>query len=168
MTTEIRAWRMEYASDIAEALNNKKVQDNLRDGLPYPYTVEHAEAYIYSMLNADKNSTYAWAITVDGKAVGSIGVFRKDNIHFRTGEMGYYIAEPYWGKGVCSEAVKQVCSYIFENTDIIRIFAEPFSYNNRSCRVLEKSGFHFEGTMKSNAFKNGRVLDMNMYALVKD
>lgn len=83
-------------------------------------------------------------------------------------EMGYYIGEPYWGRGLGTSAVRQVCKYIFENTDIIRIFAEPFSYNIASCRVLEKAGFRFEGILRSNAMKNGKVVDMRMYSLIKE
>ena len=116
------------------------------------------------MLQADPNTTYAFAITVDDKAIGSIGVFRKDNIHQRTAEMGYYIAEPFWGKGLGTSAVNQMCAYIFENTDIIRIFAEPFAYNTASCRILEKNGFIFEGTLRNNAVKNGCIIDMKMYS----
>lgn len=168
MECKIRSWRLEDAKDLAEALNNKKILDNLRDGLPYPYTVEDAKAFISAMLNADKNQTYAFAITVDDKAIGSIGVFRKDNIHSKTAEMGYYIAEKYWGQGIGTRAVKLVCNYIFENTDIIRIFAEPFAYNIASCRILEKAGFLYEGTLRKNAIKNGVVLDMKMYSLVRE
>ena len=164
----IRKWKTEDAHDLAEALNNKKIQDNLRDGLPYPYTVTDAEWFISAMLNAEKDSAYAWAITADDKAIGSIGVFRKDNIHRYTAEMGYYIAEPYWGKGVGTIAVKEACDYIFHNTDILRIFAEPFAYNTASCRVLEKGGFVCEGILRMNAVKNGKVLDMKMYALIKE
>lgn len=164
----IRSWRIEDAKHLAEVLNNKKIFDNLRDGLPYPYTVEDAKNYISAMLDADKDTTYAFAITVNDKAVGSIGAFRKDNIHFKTAEMGYYVAEPYWGQGIVTSAVKQVCNYIFENTDIIRIFAEPFAHNLGSCRVLEKSGFVYEGTLRKNAVKNGIVLDMKMYSRVKE
>ena len=108
-----------------------------------------------------------FAITLDDKAIGSIGVFRKDNIHSRTAEIGYYISETFWGKGIGTNAVKQVCEYIFENTDIIRIFAEPFAYNTASCRILEKTGFEYEGTLRKNAVKNGLVLDMKLYSLVK-
>lgn len=72
------------------------------------------------------------------------------------------------GNGLGMSAVKQVCSYIFENTDIIRIFAEPFAYNKASCRVLEKAGFQFEGLLRNNAIKNGKVLDMRMYSLFKN
>ena len=81
--------------------------------------------------------------------------------------MGYYIGEPYWGKGMGTSAVQQVCRYIFEHTDIIRIFAEPFAQNTASCRVLEKAGFQLEGILYSNAVKNGKVLDMKMYALLR-
>lgn len=168
MNCKIRAWRIEDAENLAIALNNMKVQNNLRDGLPYPYTVEDAKEYIRAMLSADKDTTYAFAITVDDKVVGSIGAFRQDNIHFRTAEMGYYIAESYWGKGLGTKAVKQACDYIFEHTDIIRIFAEPFAYNTPSCRILEKSGFQCEGVLRKNAVKNGKVLDMKMYALIKE
>ena len=168
MDINIRVWEMEDASDLVYALNNKKIQDNLRDGIPYPYTVADAEAFIASMLKAEKDSRYAWAITADNKAVGSIGVFRKDNIHKRTAEIGYYVAEPWWGKGIGTTAVKKACGYIVKNTDILRIFAEPFAYNTASCRVLEKAGFTLEGTLRKNAVKNGKILDMKLYALVKD
>lgn len=168
MECQIRPWRLEDAGDLAEALNNKKIMDNLRDGLPYPYKTEDAEFFIKAMLAADKESTYAFAITVNDKAIGSIGVFRKDNIHCKTAEMGYYIAEPYWGQGIGTSAVKQVCDYIFTKTDIVRIFAEPFSHNVGSCRVLEKSGFVFEGVLRKNAVKNGIVVDMKMYSKIRE
>ncbi len=168
MECKIREWQIEDAENLALVINNKKIQDNLRDGLPYPYTVEDAKEYIASMLSADKKETYAFAITVDDKAIGSIGVFRCNNIHFRSAEMGYYIAESYWGKGIGTSAVKQTCKYIFEHTDIIRIFAEPFAYNTASCHILEKAGFQCEGILRKNAIKNGVILDMKMYALIKE
>jgi RimJ/RimL family protein N-acetyltransferase len=168
MNCKIRPWVMEDASDLAVALNNKKIHDNLRDGLPLPYTFNDAEGYIRAMLEANKNETYAFAITVDDKVIGSIGVFRKENIHSRTAETGYYISEDYWGKGFGSSAVKQVCDYIFNNTDIVRIFGEPFAYNTASCRVLEKAGFVCEGVLRKNAVKNGKILDMKMYSLIND
>lgn len=156
------------AGDLALCLNNKKVLDNLRDGLPCPYTVKDAKDYISFVLGAKKDSQYTWAITVDDRAVGSIGAFRKDNIHSRTAEMGYYIAESFWGQGIGTFVIREACTYIFEQTDILRIFAEPFAHNTASCRVLEKAGFALEGTLRKNAVKNGQVLDMRMYSIVKD
>ena len=167
MVCGIRRWRMSDAGDLAAALSNKKVMDNLRDGLPFPYTEKDGLDYIGAMLSADENETFAFAVTVDDRAIGSITVLRKDNIHRRTAELGYYIAEEYWGRGIMTEAVRQICGYVFNNSDIVRIYAEPFAFNTASCRVLEKAGFRFEGVLKSNAVKNGEIVDMKMYALVR-
>lgn len=168
MKCKIRKWKLSDAKDLAIAFSNKKIQDNLRDGLPYPYTEQDGADYISAMLSADENETFAFAITVDGKAVGSIGVFRQVNIHRQTAELGYYLAEEYWGKGIMTEAVKQICEYVFGKSDIIRIYAEPFAYNAPSCRVLEKAGFQCEGILRKNAVKNGKIVDMKMYSLIKE
>ena len=77
-------------------------------------------------------------------------------------------AEEYWGNGIMTDAVKQICEYVFENSDILRIYAEPFAYNIGSCRVLEKAGFQYEGTLRNNAVKNGKVIDMKMYSLLRE
>ncbi len=167
MICRIRKWEATDAKDLAVALSNRKVLDNLRDGLPYPYTEKDGAYYISAMLSADEDETFAFAVTADDKVIGSIGVFRQGNIHRQTGELGYYIGEEYWGKGIMTEAVKQICEYVFEKSDIIRIFADPFAYNTASCRVLEKAGFRYEGTLRSNAVKNGKVVDMKMYSLLK-
>ncbi len=167
MNVGIRAWRMEDAESLAHGLDNKNVQDCLRDGLPFPYTVSDAREYISAMLSAAPDRTFAWAVTVEDVAIGSIGAFRKDNVHRFTAEMGYYIGEDYWGRGIMTEAVRRACGEIFQNTDILRIFAMPYAENAASCRVLEKAGFQYEGTLRKNAVKNGRVLDMKMYAIVK-
>lgn len=167
MKCRIRKWELSDAKDLATALSNKKVQDNLRDGLPYPYTEQDGKEFVSAMLSADENETFAFAIMADDKVVGSIGIFRQGNIHSQTAELGYYIAEEYWGKGIMTEAVKQICEYVFGDSDIIRIYAEPFAYNMASCRVLEKVGFQYEGTLRSNAVKNGKVIDMEMYSLLK-
>lgn len=168
MICKIRKWELEDAADLAAALSNKHIQDNLRDGLPYPYTEKDATEYISAMLLADEDETFAFAITIDHKVIGSIGIFRQGNIHRQTAELGYYIAEEYWGKGIMTEAVKQICEYVFEKSDIIRIYAEPFAYNVASCRVLEKAGFQYEGTLRNNAVKNGKVIDMKMYSKIKE
>lgn len=168
MNFGIRKWKESDAPALARALNNKKILDNLRDGLPFPYTESDALDYIQAMLSADPNDIFAFAVTADDTAIGSIGVFRQDNIHRQTAEIGYYLAEPYQGKGCMTKAVGEACSYVFENSDIIRIFAEPFAYNIPSCRVLEKNGFLLEGTLRKNAVKNGQVLDMKMYAIVRE
>ena len=168
MVCKIRKWRPSDAAELAKVLSDKEILDNLRDGLPYPYTEQDGAAFISAMLAADERETFAFAVTVQDKAVGSIGVFRQGNVHRRTAELGYYIAKEYRGKGMMTEAVRQICTYVFDNSDILRIYAEPFSYNAASCRVLEKAGFQYEGTLRCNAVKNGRILEMKMYARLKD
>jgi len=168
LRTTLRKWAVADANQLAVALNNKKILDNLRDGLPFPYTIADAKGYIKAMQDSDANNTFAYAITDGDRVIGSIGVFRKDNIHFRTAELGYYIAEPDWGQGHGTRAVKQICELVFETTDIIRIFAEPFARNLGSCRILEKAGFQLEGLLRKNAIKNGVAEDMKLYALVRE
>lgn len=118
MNCTIRKWNLEDAKALSEALSNPKIQDNLRDGLPYPYTEQDGQEFIKAMLAADENETFSFAIVYDQKVIGSIGVFRQSNIHRRTAELGYYIAEEYWGKGIMTDAVKQVCDYVFSNSDM--------------------------------------------------
>lgn len=168
MAVRLRVWTLADAPALAKLINNKKVQDNLRDGLPFPYGEEDAKAFLSAMLASDPDQNLAFAIEANGKLIGSISATRCANIHFRTAELGYYLGEPYWGRGFATEAVRQICDYIYRNTDIIRIFAEPFAYNTASCRVLEKTGFQLEGLLRSNAVKNGRILDMKMYARIRE
>ncbi len=167
MQVALRKLCLDDAKALAQAVNNKKVQDNLRDGLPFPYTEKDGLDYISGVLAADGKTSFTWAITVSGEVAGNIGVFPKDNVHRFTAEIGYYIGERFWGKGICTQAVKAACEWVFQNTDIIRIFAEPYSFNAASCRVLEKAGFSLEGVLRKNAIKNGEIADCKMYALIK-
>ena len=163
MKCSLRRWQMSDANNLARTLNNQTIHGNLRDGLPFPYTVADAQAYIQSVAKAE----FAFAITVDDRAVGSISALRKENIHFRTDEIGYYIAEEYWGKGLMTKAVQQLCDYVFTTSTIVRISAESFAKNHSSCRVLEKAGFTLEGVLRKHAEKNQQLFDMKLYALVR-
>ena len=167
MNCTIRPWRMSDAMDLAAALSDPAILNNLRDGLPYPYTEKDAEDYITAMLCADKSAVFAYAICLEDRAVGSIGAFRQSNIHFRTAELGYYLAREYWGRGIVTEAVRQLCERVFAQTDILRIYAEPFSDNVGSRRVLEKAGFQLEGTLRRSAVKEGEALDTRLYAILR-
>lgn len=167
MGVKLRKWQLSDAKSLSELLNNRKIFDNLRDGLPFPYTEDDARFYINEMLNSDTNSVFVFAIEYDGQVVGNIGVFRQGNIHFKTAEIGYYIGEEFWNKGIATEAVRKTCDFVFNYSDIIRIYAKPFARNVASCKVLEKAGFLCEGTLRANAVKNGVVEDMKMYSIIK-
>lgn len=163
----LRPWRMEDVPALASTLSNEKILRNLRDGLPYPYTEKDAAAYLSAVLAAPAEELFAFAITVEGKVVGNITAERQRNIHRQTAELGYYLGEAFWGRGIMTSAVRQICHDVFAESDILRIFAQPFAENIASCRVLEKAGFTQEGVLRKNAVKNGRVLDMKLYSLVR-
>ncbi|MGN0805246.1 MAG: GNAT family N-acetyltransferase [Candidatus Coproplasma sp.] len=162
----LRKWKLDDAKQLCRIINDKRITDNLRS-LPNPYTEKDATDYISFCLNSDENLNFCYAILLDDVVVGSIGAFRQRDIHFRTAEIGYYVGVEYWGKGVATSAVKQLCEIIFNETDIVRLFAEPFAQNIASCRILEKNGFVCDGTLRKNAYKNGSFMDMKMYSLIK-
>lgn len=163
----IRPWTATDAPAIVEALSDAGVTDNLRDGLPKPYTEADARDYIAYARTAGEGA-YAFAIDAGGEAAGSIQLTRQGNIHRRTAELGYYVVRRLWGRGVCTEAVRQICRFAFAETDLLRVYAEPFADNAASCRVLEKAGFRLEGVMMHSAVKNGVVRDMRLYSLLRE
>ncbi len=167
MNVKLRKWKMEDAVDFAQYANNKKIADNLRNGFPYPYTIQDAKSYVESCVSNDETKQMCRAIEVDGHVVGSIGVFLGSDVYSRSAEFGYWLAEEFWGKGIMSASAKQICKEAFEQFDIVRIFAEPFAHNIGSRKVLENAGFSLEGVMKNGVYKNGQIFDYCMYALLK-
>lgn len=165
MDFKLRDWRLEDADDVTHYANNEKIACNLRDVFPYPYTTQDAKGYIESCISADTTKQLCYAITVDGHAVGSIGVFLGSDVYRKSAELGYWLAEQFWRKGIMTEAVQQLCSKAFDLFDINRIFAEPCAHNTGSRKVLEKAGFVLEGTMKNGVCKGNQVFDYCMYAL---
>ena len=160
-------WTLDFVSDTAAAANNPKIAERLRNGFHNPYTAEDAEEFIKSCIENEGKGQLCRAIFADGKAVGSIGVFCRDDVYCKSAELGYWLSEDYWGQGIMTEAVKQICAEAFERFDIFRISAEPYAANSGSCRVLEKAGFIREGTLKKSVFKNGKLYDSFIYAMVK-
>ena len=110
----------------------------------------------------------ARAIEVDGAAVGSISLTLGSDVYRRSAELGYWLAEPFWGRGLMTSAVAEMCREGFETWDIVRIYAEPYARNLASRRVLEKAGFTLEGTLRRSVFKNGEMLDSCIYALLRE
>ena len=166
MDFSLRKWSLEDIESVSHFANNEKIARNLRDVFPYPYTAEDAKGYI-EMCIANENANLCRAIDVNGVAVGSIGVFPCADVYRKSAELGYWLAEDFWGKGIMTEATRQICAAAFEKFDIVRIYAEPYAHNQGSRRVLEKAGFAYEGTMKCGVYKNGQIYDYCMYALLK-
>ena len=163
----LRQWRETDVDSVAKYADNKKIANNLRDVFPYPYTREDAKNYIFSCINGDESRQICRAIDVGGEAVGSIGIFLQGDVARKSAELGYWLAEPFWGRNIMSRAVRQLCGEAFLQYDIVRIYAEPFAYNIGSRRVLEKSEFQLEGILRNSVCKNGRIYDACMYARLK-
>jgi ribosomal-protein-alanine N-acetyltransferase len=167
MDFEMRKWRPEDAVNVARYANNEKIARNLRDAFPYPYTFQDAERFLKACAAGDETRQLYRAIAVAGEAVGSIGISLGADVYRRSAELGYWLAEDFWGKGIMTEAVKRLCAEAFARFDIVRIFAEPYAHNTGSRKVLEKAGFTLEGIMRNGVTKRGSVIDYCMYALLK-
>ena len=144
----LRPWRMEDAASVFRFANNPKIAENLRDVFPWPYQEKDAEEFLRGCVAADEKRALFRAIEVDGQAVGSIALTRGEDVYGRSAELGYWLAEEFWGQGIMPRAVEQLCREGFARWDIVRICAEPYRGNTASRRVLEKAGFTLEGVMR--------------------
>jgi ribosomal-protein-alanine N-acetyltransferase len=161
----IRRWEKSDVEALAKYANNRNIWLNLRDGFPHPYTRENAQSFLQSVSRQDPVRFYA--IATQEEAIGAIGITPNQDVHRLTAEMGYWLAEPYWGKGIMTETVTKFTDYVFEHFGLVRIYAEPYAYNASSCRVLEKAGFVLEGRMRCSAIKDGQMTDQFLYAKIK-
>ncbi len=163
-TCTLRPWQLSDVQSLAKCANNKNIADNLRDGFPYPYTLNDAQNWLKSAIN-DKN--LLMAIELNEQAVGGIGIIYKTDVYRLSAEIGYWLCENLWGKGIMCEAVKNMVQYTFANTRIVRIYAGIFENNIASARVLEKAGFFLEATHKNAVIKNGTIMDEKLYSILK-
>jgi len=161
----IRDWESDDAPAFAKHANNPRIAMNLRDRFPYPYTLSDAESFL-ARVNLQKPRT-SFANATAFEAIGGIGLKLGQDVHRLTAELGYWLSEPYWGKGIMTCAVNEIVDYGFRGFGLNRIYALPYSYNLASMRVLEKTGFKFERRLRANVVKAGKILDQNMYAKVR-
>lgn len=163
LSFQLRPLQEKDRDSIALYANNLKIWKGVRDHFPYPYTKEDAAAFI-RIAQAEQDAVVK-AIVVDNIAVGAIGIHPQEDVHRICVEVGYWIGEDYWGRGICTAAVKEMTQLAFE-LGYTRVFATVFGNNPASGRVLEKAGFEFEGTMKAAAIKDGEIIDVLMYGIV--
>lgn len=161
----IRGWRHADEAALARHANNRKIWLNLRDHFPHPYTRTDAQAWLDRVVGAEPESQFA--IEIDGGAAGGIGLALQEDVARISAELGYWLGEEYWGRGVMSPAVRAVTEYGLEALGLYRIYALVFEWNPASVRVLEKAGFSLEGRMRQAAIKDGRILDQLIYARVR-
>ncbi len=168
----LRGWRIEDAKSLARAADNPAIAQNLRNTFPNPYTLEDAAWFINDCISNDHVSGAGrkqlnYAIEVDGRAAGGIGVNVKEDVYEKSAELGYWLAQEYWRQNIMSRAVVRICEEAFETFDIVRIFAEPFADNAGSRGVLEKAGFTYEGMMRDGVYKGGKIHSYCMYSALR-
>lgn len=162
----VRQWRAEDVDAVAKYADNPGIARNMRDGFPQPYNRVDAEVFV-TMAMHNPNASFL-AVEVDGEAVGSIGYVPKTDVERVSAEVGYWLAEPYWGRGIVTDALQVMADYIFTHTDILNLYAKIFEYNTASMRVLEKAGFEKRAILRKAAIKNDRVIDLHYYERVKE
>ncbi len=161
----LRPWTPGDAEDLARNANNPKIARNLRDGFPYPYTISDARSWIEMIMTNKKDLVYA--IDVNGEACGGIGLHAMQDVYRFNAEIGFWLAEKHWGKGIVSEAVDLLVTQGFQNFSWVRIYAGVFSTNLASARVFEKNGFTREAIHRKAVKKEGVFLDEIIYSKLK-
>lgn len=163
----LRPWKLSDARRLAAIANNKKIADNLRDGFPNPYLLQDARSWLQMIMPENRPPRY-FAVLLDGDITGSIGIVNKCDIYRLNCEVGYFIDEKHWGKGIATRAIRAATGYAFDSFDIVRVYAEPFADNKGSRKALEKAGFTLEAMMKRNVVKNNIVKDSCIYSVLKE
>jgi RimJ/RimL family protein N-acetyltransferase len=163
----LRAWRTGDETILVRYANNRRVWITLRDRFPHPYAAEHAVAWI-RRCEAETQRPRHFAICVEGEPVGSVGLEPMDDVYRKTAEVGYWLAEPFWGRGLATRALRLLTAHAFSAFAFERLQACVFAPNPASCRVLEKCGYRREGRLRGSVFKDGQLLDSFLYARLRD
>ena len=165
MKALLRPWHINDLETLVSIANNQNIAKYMADVFPHPYTHEKGKSFI-EFATTNPTATI-FAITVDNVPVGSIGLHLQSDILRKNAEIGYWLAEEYWGKGIMTDAVHQIVKYGFENLDIVRIFARIYGTNIPSQKLVEKCDFKLEGKYDKTIFKNNEFLDELIYAIRK-
>ena len=162
--SDVRSWRATDLEPLVRHANNRNIWINLRDRFPFPYGHGDGRRFIRAARKMVPETFFA--ITVGGEAVGGIGYVLQHDVERVSAEVGYWLGETFWGRGITSEALAAVTRYAIEQHSLTRLFAVPFAYNTASCRVLEKAGYIVEGRLRRSAIKDGQIIDQLQYAYV--
>ncbi len=162
----LRPWRRSDLSSLVRYANNRKIWLNLREIFPHPYTRVEAEKWI-AICESNQGPTTHFAIELDGEAIGGVGCQLLGDVHCKTAEIGYWLGEPFWERGIATAALTQMTDYAFHTFALERIQAFVFEWNTASARVLEKAGYVLEGRLRRSIFKDGRLADSLLYACIR-
>jgi RimJ/RimL family protein N-acetyltransferase len=164
-TCSIRPWELADAESLQRHANNREVSRHLRDRFPYPYGIEQARAFVGWI--AKQSSPTVWAIDVAREAVGGIGIELHSDVERVSAEIGYWLGQQYWNRGIATEALKAVTAEAFKRFELTRLYALPFADHAASVRVLEKAGYVREGYLRQSAIKHGQIRDQLLFAAYK-
>ena len=159
---DVRSWQHDDLTSLVRHANNRKIWLNLRDRFPHPYTARDGREFLHLALT--QRPEMLFAIDVGGEVVGGIGFQMLPDVERVSAEIGYWLGEPFWGRGIVTDAVTGVTRYAIETHGFTRVFAMPFASNQASCRVLEKAGYILEGRLHRSAIKDGQIIDQMQYA----
>jgi ribosomal-protein-alanine N-acetyltransferase len=162
----IRSWHAGDAPSLARHANSRNIWLNVRDRFPHPYTREAAALWVERATAMEPETQFA--IEVDGEAAGGIGLFLQEDVSRFSAELGYWLGEAFWGRGIMTAAVRRFTDFAFDTFDLNRIYGNVFEGNEASARVLEKAGYEFEGRHRRAAVKDGRIVDNLLYAIIRD
>lgn len=151
--------------EIQKLANNHAIAVNLRDAFPYPYTVEDAVTYLE--LAANGVLGHVFGIYDNDTFVGCCSLIPQNDVYRINAEIGYWIGEPYWGRGYATDAVRQCLKFAFEELNLLRVYANIYEYNIGSMKVLGKVGFEKEAIIKSSIMKEGKIFDEHLYSIRK-
>jgi ribosomal-protein-alanine N-acetyltransferase len=163
---DVRSWHADDVPSLVEHANNRQIWINLRDRFPHPYTRANGQAFIRDSRMMRPETFFA--IAVNHAAVGGIGFVPQADVDRMSAEVGYWLGEAFWGKGIVTEALVAVTRYAIDEHGLTRLFALPFAHNTASCRVLEKAGYVLEARLRKSAIKEGQVIDQCQYAFIAD
>ena len=162
----IRSYEYSDQEALVKYANNRNISKLLRDQFPFPYTKTDAETWLIHACNQEIETNF---VIADAKElIGAIGINLQDDVNRFSAEIGYWLCEPFWGKGITTEALKKFTQFAFTNFNLIRIFANVFEGNDASEKVLLKAGYIKEATFKKAVFKEGIFLDQYVYAILKE
>lgn len=157
----IRSVRIDDTELLARRADNPRIAENLQDRFPHPYTLEDARQWVEAALHQGPETHFV--IEVEGEAAGTIGLELGADVYGHSAEIGYWLAEQYWGRGIATAAVRELTEWGFSTFGLVRVQALVFENNAASVRVLEKAGFELEGRMRRAVVKNGRMMDQLLY-----
>lgn len=163
---EIRSYRTDDKLAMIKYANNEKVSINLLDSFPFPYNEIEADMWLSYVTNQRPELNFA--IATKDEFIGAIGLKKQEDVYRYSYELGYWLGEPYWGKGIMTKAIKAFTEFAFANYKAVRLFAGVFEYNSASGKVLEKAGYKLEGRLRKAIVKKGKVYDQIIYSVISE